>query len=295
MARECRVIVLNLHSVSPKPSLLEPRLAPEVFAQLVEWMTPRLRIVTFGQLAEERSWTDDRPMAVLSFDDGYRDFVEYAMPILARYGVRANQNVIPGCVEAQRPPWNVHLLRVLEQIPADRAAKIRFPSLSPDVYWDRSNPALFGLQVSRYIKNRSKADRDVLIQLLSEQLPELMEPLRGEMMSVNDVRVAAEEHELGLHSFDHDSMEFETDDFFRQDLAACVRWSEQHLAVSPGIYAFPNGSYRPSQIKIATDAGMEHVLLVGERSTARESAVRSRVTVFGSDVRELRTRLARAA
>jgi len=48
-------------------------------------------VSTFHSLLE----VDTRPAVVLSFDDGYQDFVEYAMPVLAKHGVKVNFNVCP--------------------------------------------------------------------------------------------------------------------------------------------------------------------------------------------------------
>jgi len=295
MARGRRLLILNLHSVTPRRSSLEQPLTPELFDELLTWMTANFRIMTLGEVAARCQPVDDRPCAVLSFDDGYRDFVEYAMPILARHGVRVNQNIVPECIEAQRPPWNVHLVQVLEQLPKERLAKFKLPGADPRLSPSRLGPVRFGLEVSRYVKNRPRYERQELLCAISEQLPELVLPLPGAMMSVEEVLLAARDHELGLQSFSHDSMEFESDDFFRSDTKACLEWATASLGFTPRIYAFPNGSYRQSQVEIASAYGFDHVLLVGERSTPWETHVRSRVTVFGSDACELRARLARAA
>lgn len=295
MARRSRLLILNLHSVTPRRSSLEQPLTPELFDELLTWMNANFRIVTLAQVAASRRPADDRPCAVLSFDDGYRDFVEYAMPILARHGVRVNQNIVPECIEAQRPPWNVHLVQVLEQLPTERLEKFELPGAGPRLSAGRLGPARFGLEVSRYLKNRPRYERRELLSAISEQLPELMMPSPGAMMSVEEVRLVARDHELGLQSFSHDSMEFESDDFFRSDTKACLEWATACVGCTPRIYAFANGSYRQSQIEIASTYGFEHVLLVGERSTPWERHVRTRVTVFGTDACELRARLARAA
>jgi peptidoglycan/xylan/chitin deacetylase (PgdA/CDA1 family) len=76
-----RVLVLNFHRVSPEPNPFWPPMTPEAFADLAGYLASRCRVLTFGELADAQ--TDRRPTIILSFDDGYRDFVEYAMPILA--------------------------------------------------------------------------------------------------------------------------------------------------------------------------------------------------------------------
>ena len=120
------LLVLNLHNVAPAGGPLSRPIPPGVFDELVGWLKQACRLTTFAQLPRlDRD--DRRPAAILSFDDGYRDFVEYAMPILDRHGVPANQNVIPASVDTGRPPWNVELLNAVERLPIARLRKLELP------------------------------------------------------------------------------------------------------------------------------------------------------------------------
>jgi peptidoglycan/xylan/chitin deacetylase (PgdA/CDA1 family) len=46
------------------------------------------------------------PPLILSFDDGYKDFIEVVVRILERHRVIANQNIVVNSVESGRPPMN---------------------------------------------------------------------------------------------------------------------------------------------------------------------------------------------
>ena len=87
--------VLNLHRVAPVDGSSYAPLAPALFEDLLAFVTREFSVVTFSELGE----TSSKPKLVLSFDDGYRDFVTHAVPAMKRHGVRANQNIIPRCVE----------------------------------------------------------------------------------------------------------------------------------------------------------------------------------------------------
>jgi peptidoglycan/xylan/chitin deacetylase (PgdA/CDA1 family) len=113
-------------------------------------------------------------------------------------------------------------------------------------------------------------------------------------MGAADAAEAAAHHEIGLHSYAHDSMEFETEAFFADDLRRCREWYRAHLGAEPRVYAFPNGSHRPEQPEHARRAGFDHVLLVGERASSVAAGVHPRITADGVTLRELRMRIARA-
>ena len=287
-------ILLNLHSISPDTRSLASPLSPEAFKALAGWLARHFRVTTVRGIASSSN-DDRRPFAVLSFDDGYRDFLDYAMPILDSYGLRANQNIVPGCVESGRPPWNVRLLDILGNLPAQRLKEIRLPGLvAAPPGADRESRVRFGVALSRFLKLRSRAEREPLIDELNAQLGPFSEAPTTPMLSSREVLEAARHHELGLHSYEHDSMEFESDDFFRSDIARSFDWAARHFTATPLVYAFPNGSHRESQIRIALESGFRDVLLVGEMPSRVRVNVHPRIPVYGTNAREVRTRIAHA-
>lgn len=288
---DSRCLILNLHSISPKPSRYAPAMLPEVFDELLGWLRRHAQVATLAELhhgAHDRT----RPAVALSFDDGYRDFLDYAVPVLDRHGLAANQNVIPGCVEAARPPFNIHLLDVIETLPPERLRDL--PGPGADVMLARADPVRYGVVLSNWFKSKSRTDRELLEGELTAALPELRDgPIRP-MLNASEVNQLAAAHEIGAHSFHHDSMAGETDDFFAQDLGRCSTWFDRVLGSPLSIYAFPNGSYRRSQVEIALASGVEHVLLVDQGPAAIAKPVRRRVTTFGGGAAEVRMRIARA-
>ena len=232
-------VVLNFHSISTDPRSLSGPLSPDTFNELVGWLARHFRVGTLESLAGSHEH-DNRPFAVLSFDDGYRDFLDYAMPILAQHGVSANQNIVPGCVESGQPPWTVLLLDRLARLPSNRMGALRLPGFtapSPDS--SRDARVRFGVLLSRFLKLRPREERLPLIEELTTQVPELAEGPSIPMLSKQDLGEVARHHEIGLHSYEHDSMGFESDEFFRQDVERCMSWSGESPRRYPGRIRIP--------------------------------------------------------
>ena len=97
-ARQRQPVVLMYHSVAADPE--DPyrvTVSPQRFAEQMRWLDRRgLRGVSMGQLLDARRRRCDAGLVGLTFDDGYDDFVRYALPVLQRHGFSATAFVIAG-------------------------------------------------------------------------------------------------------------------------------------------------------------------------------------------------------
>lgn len=274
------VVILNLHQVSPVSNPFWSPLNPAVFDELLTFLKQNFSVCTLGDLA---SVSGSRPCAVLSFDDGYYNFIEFAMPILKQHGLTANMNVIPACVITGAPPWNVRLYDFLNSVPRNLVDEIRLPGFEARLVDDSAEAKVrYGLQISRFLKNRPRRERLELWSEVSKVMDRAAQIKTTRMMDAADVREAAATHEIGVHSYSHESMKFEDDDFFQDDFQKCVNYFRQELQLPLEIYAFPNGSYRRDQISYLDNQGIKRILLVGENYARREQKVLPRFTIYGA-------------
>ena len=88
-------------------------------------------------------------------------------------------------------------------------------------------------------------------------------------------------------------MGHEPDEFFTQDVAACRRFFDDVLMLPMETYAFPNGSYRASQIEELRTSGVRYPLLVDERLAFRTGTAFARVTIYGRSLAEIKFLIAR--
>lgn len=268
--------ILNLHRVAPDDGSSYRPLAPHLFDELLSFVKRDFAIVTIGQLHEP----SNKPKLVLSFDDGYQDFARYTVPLLKKHGLRANQNIIPRCVETGLPPLNV-----VAQDFIGTAPKQMVDALHIDGYVGPRDHR-FGGQFSHFLKMRSQAEQDRIASDLMPQFDRWEEFVPTPMMSLAEIK-QLDEHELGAHSFSHSSMEFETPAFLDDDVRRCREFFKDQLSLPMSIYAFPNGSCAQGQAERVLELGVDHVLLVGERFD-RGQAIHHRFTFDGRSRSEIR-------
>lgn len=91
-----RRIILCYHSVRPK-DFLAYSISPALFEAHLAWLKQHCEIVDFAQIAKGQP--QKRPQVALTFDDGYLDNLEYALPLLQKYQMRATFFVTAGLIE----------------------------------------------------------------------------------------------------------------------------------------------------------------------------------------------------
>jgi len=122
--RSDRLLVLRYHSVcadDTAPEYVSSSIAVPVraFDGQMRYLSRHFQCISIDEaissLREKRAF--ERPSVVVTFDDGYRDNYEYALPILAQYRIPATIYLVSGVVGQGRVLWTSRLRYVLSRTP----------------------------------------------------------------------------------------------------------------------------------------------------------------------------------
>ncbi len=120
------MIILLVHGVmdSDAPSTwvpLRPQLGRRRLEACLRLLSKHYRFVSLDDAVDMITGrTCVRPYSlVLTFDDGYRNNIKYALPMLRRYGVPATFFLVTGHIEHRKPLWFDRLDYALQQVPVD--------------------------------------------------------------------------------------------------------------------------------------------------------------------------------
>jgi peptidoglycan/xylan/chitin deacetylase (PgdA/CDA1 family) len=271
--REEGVIALY-HRIAPEPNLIYPPLHPDEFDKhcslLKQWFT----VLPLSELLELHG--RGRSLAGLcsiTFDDGYRDFLEHALPALDAHGLSATQFVITDCVASGQPPWDLRLLRITLCAPDGGDCAALLPRLNA----------------------MPPADRDRWLRQRESELPPTG-PLHQlpQMLRASDLAdISAGSADLGSHTVSHRMLADVDLDTARAELTDSLAWL-QDKGRDISVVAYPKGSVTHPVMDLAQEAGYQAGLAVSNRGIdPRSERFRlPRVDITDRPVRMLRMELA---
>jgi len=280
-----QLVILNLHRISDDENPFYPSLSSKLFEELIKFVTKEFNVITFRRIDQFKK--SQKPNIILSFDDGFYDFFENAMPLLDKYNIRANLNVIPQCVESGKPVWDVMLGDILNSASADKINSIELPNFNMKLC--HSNKGEYGLALTRYLKKLPKNKRGLLWSKFEKMGIEKNVKFT-KMLSREDVIEISNIHEVGVHSYSHESMGVESKDFFEIDFLKCKSYFDDCLNLPMNIYAFPSGSYKDGQVEFLRSNGIAHILLVGEGYSNYQTDEHYRFTFYANSKSEVKLR-----
>ena len=95
------------HRVSTDRDDMWPPMQPQLFDRIIGELTRKFKVVSLEDyLSQPGSYTSQqKKMTTVLFDDGYKDNIEYAAPILKKYKCPASFYVVTDCINRNIPTW----------------------------------------------------------------------------------------------------------------------------------------------------------------------------------------------
>lgn len=93
-----RTVVLAYHSIRP-PGLYKYSTSAALFEDHLEWLAAHCTVVGFDEVLLPSKQFLAKPRVAITFDDGYKDNVEIALPLLQKYRLSATFFVTTGLLQ----------------------------------------------------------------------------------------------------------------------------------------------------------------------------------------------------
>jgi peptidoglycan/xylan/chitin deacetylase (PgdA/CDA1 family) len=263
--------ILMYHSVVEDPSLTDPVLgisrARGDFEAHMEILARRFSPVSIAEVAEfakgERELA--RRAVAVTFDDGFADNYDVALPILNRYGIPATFYIMVDAVANGILPWYCRLrfafnmTRKAEWIDGERNQT--FALALPEqrqaamrAAWE-SGAKMTGRVQQEFVSRVEKA-----LEIDPEPSP------HGFMLSWEQVRgLRKAGHTIGGHTLSHPNVAQVRESEARSEIAGCKKRLEEEMGEAVEHFSYPHPALNPQwseqTLEITREAGFKSAVL----------------------------------
>lgn len=259
--------ILMYHSVLPDPSLAADSLggithAETVFRAQMELLARDFNPISLDELFKHVSGAQDLPKRsiVVTFDDGYVDNCQIAMPLLNQAGIPATFYVTVDCVQNQRPPWPSRLrfaFRHTKRSGWDDFVARTWPLNHPG---EREEAFLAACDRCCQL---SGAAQEAFMTRIERQLEVGLSSQSGSfMMNFENLQALTRNgHVVGSHTMTHPNMAYLNEDDARSELAESKRLLDLNLDVPVRHFSYPCPALSPhwsaQTVALSRTAGYE--------------------------------------
>ena len=242
MLRPGGITVLMYHSVDNGETVFDS-VHVDRFRKQMEWLKANCAVIDPNDFEDAlESKPKQRPMVVLTFDDGYRDYHDMAYPILRGLGLPALVFLTTGFIDGGGIIWTETISWAV------RSTRLTSATLpwDPTERFALDPPAArreFERRCKYYLKgipdDASTHWRQVLMDELKVEPGALAAQRR--MLSWDEVRAAKALTRYGGHTHNHPILSQTTPQRASHEIALCRDRIADETGIAPTHFAYPNG------------------------------------------------------
>lgn len=253
------------HRVNPIRDKLWDPMSVELFDKCIGYISRKYEVMLFEELAFSNNYFSSnkisskpqKKIATIMFDDGYKDNIEFAAPILKKHNVKASFYVVTECIDNNIPTWT-HILEHLFQYTSIQNIDMNFEFLPQElklsILYNYEERIKYVGKLKPFLKMLSHEKRGIVLNRIIKtyndiELPKLM-------MSWEDLKILKDEgHYIGSHTVTHcmlGTMENENDIF--SELIESGKRIEENLGYFPLTISYPVGSFNETTKELAKKA-----------------------------------------
>jgi peptidoglycan/xylan/chitin deacetylase (PgdA/CDA1 family) len=239
--RRGRGVVLLYHRVGPEDDPAYQPLSLVEFHRHLDIVTSMYEVVPLDVLVRRsQAGRSLRGLCSVTFDDGYRDFLENAYPVLERRQVPATHFLVSDCVDTGQPTWNYRLNRLL-------------PFLRPRAGGWKA-----------WLGSLSRTAREEWLAQLEEQHPISAGAamIRATDLDLVDDRLVG----WGSHSTSHAVLGGVSPEVATDEVERSRSRLRELGAGAMTLFAYPNGSHSATARRAVSAAGYQAAFAVGQRA-----------------------------
>lgn len=259
-----RVPVLVFHKVIPEYDEVWPGIHPLLFEKIILLLKKHYVLLPLSELYSSPPQISRlRPTCYITFDDGYKDFLDYAYPIMKRHRVFSALFVLPYQMTNKGHIWTSTIVFFVKHYPFEEVDEFLKARGQHVRYRNAKSGFQLNLDITKHLCTLMQSERMALVNALREKFVEDGRLIENELLSFDELRrLDPVLVEVESHSLTHPGFKNETNAvFIEAEMAESKTVIERELNTNVKAFAFPFANFNALSIAIAKK--MYSVLFTG--------------------------------
>ncbi len=235
-----------------------------IFEKCVRYITNNFTVKTVEEcLAKQGGQSHgNKPWACITFDDGFKDNIQYALPVLEKYKCPASFYIVTDCIDSGLPTWphlvqNFFLNTNKFDLHID-GIDVKFSS--------KKERVMYGEMFLKKLLALPNTEAQMLFNATKQYFNDV-KVTENVMMNWDDVRqLSAAGYNIGSHTASHPMLtQMETNEKVKYELAHSAERIKEVCGKFPEAIAYPLGVTNEKIMKLAVECGYTYGLTVDQR------------------------------
>ena len=238
--RNSQIPILIFHKIIPEYDTIWPGIHPKLFEEIIVLIKKNYTILPLHYLHTKPDM-DFTNACFITFDDGYKDYLDYAQPILRKHSVHSTLFVLPFDLSNHGHIWTSTIIYFLKHYWFSDVRDFFIEHKQYINFGDKLDDFSLNLAITKHFCTLQQEERRPIIETLQKKFVNDNRIIEKELLNFHELKkLDTDLVDIASHSLTHPSFKLETDEtFIDYEIHESKKIIETQLNVEVSSFAFP--------------------------------------------------------
>jgi len=239
-----KIPILVFHKVIPEYDEIWPGVHPKLLNEILILLKKHYTLLPIKDLYN-KDISELKNACFITFDDGYKDYLDYAYPILKKHAIPSALFVLPYQMTNRGHIWTSAIIFFVKHYPFSDIEEFFAEKNIIINYTNKNDYFRLNLDITLHLCKLTQVVRMSAIHDLRAKFVQDNRIIEDELLSFNELRILSPDLvSIASHSLTHPSFQNEFDDvFIESELKDSKEIIERETGQSVTAFAFPFANY----------------------------------------------------